>query len=67
MAEVSVSLFLLSIISLLFYQIFIGTMRTNMMLESHNDLAMLGQRSVNFVKEEVLQSKVLYQDDSRGQ
>ena len=42
-------------------------MRTNMMLESHNDLAALGQRSVNFVKEEVLQSKVLYQDDSRGQ
>jgi prepilin-type N-terminal cleavage/methylation domain-containing protein len=66
-AELTVSLFLMSIISLIFYQIFIGTMRTNMMLESHNDLAMLGQRSVNFVKEEVLQSKVLYQDDSRGQ
>ena len=65
--EVAVSLFLLSIISLIFYQIFIGTMRTNMMLESHNDLAMLGQRSVNFVKEEILQTKVLYQDDARGQ
>ena len=67
MAEVMVSMFLLSIISLLFYQIFIGTMRTNMLLESHNDLAVLGQRSVNYVKEEVLQTKVLYQDDSRGQ
>jgi len=67
MAEVSVSLLLLSIISLMFYQIFIGTMRTNMLLESHNDLATLGQRSVNFIKEEVLQTKILYQDDSRGQ
>jgi hypothetical protein len=51
----------------MFYQLFIGTMGTNMMLESHNDLATLGQRSVNTLKEEILQSKILFQDDTRGQ
>jgi hypothetical protein len=66
-SELLVSLLLMTVISMLFYQLFIGTMGTNMMLESHNDLATLGQRSVNTIKEEILQSKVLFQDDTRGQ
>jgi len=64
--EVMVALFLVSIVSILYYSLYIGTMRVNMFLESHNDLTTVGQRSVNRIKDEITQSRTLFQDDTVG-
>jgi len=62
-----VALSLLMVTSALYYSLFIGTMDINVFLESHNDLTTIGQRSINIIKDEVGQSRVLYQEDTVGQ
>ncbi len=66
LAEAMVALFLVSVVTLLFYGLLIGTLRVNMMLESRNDLTTIGQRVVNDIKDEILQSRVLFEDDTVG-
>ena len=65
--EVIVTLFLMSILSLMFYQLYIGTIQTTMFLESNNDLAAFGQVAVNEMKLELMQSRMLFQNDTLGQ
>lgn len=65
--EVIVTLFLMSVLSLMFYQLYIGTIQTTMFLESNNDLAAFGQVAVNELKLEVMQSRMLFQNDTLGQ
>lgn len=65
--ELSVVLFLMSVVGLLFFNLFAGTLRTTMMLESRADLTTLGQRSVNDVRSELMQSRTVFQNDALGQ
>lgn len=65
--EMMVALTLLMVTSALYYSLFIGTMDVNAFLESHNDLTTIGQRSVNVIKDEVSQSRLLYEEDALGQ
>lgn len=65
--ELLVALFLMSIVGLMFFQLFAGTLKTTMVLESEADLTFLGQRAVNDVRAELMQSRMMFQDDARGQ
>jgi hypothetical protein len=65
--EMMVAMTLMLVVSAMYYSLFIGTMDVNTFLESHNDLTTIGQRSVNLIKDEVSQSRQLYQDDTVGQ
>lgn len=62
-----VALSLLLVVAAMYYSLFIGTMNVNNFLESHNDLTTIGQRSTNHIKDEVSQSRRLYQEDAIGQ
>jgi hypothetical protein len=62
-----VALTILMVVSAMYYSLFIGMMKVNTFLESHNDLTTIGQRSVNVIKDEVSQSRLLFQEDTRGQ
>jgi hypothetical protein len=64
--ELIVVLFLFSIIGLMVYDLLVGTAQTNLYLEANNDLSEYGQRLVNEIKTEVLQSKRLIDDSSQG-
>lgn len=65
--EVLVVLALMSVVALIFNQLYIGTIQTTMFLESHNDLAIFGQQAVNTIKLETMQSRGLFQNDTIGQ
>lgn len=64
--EVSVTLLLLTVVMFIFYELIIGSMRASMFMESHNDLTVLGQRVVNTIQTEVVQTKQLFQEDTIG-
>jgi len=64
--EILVVLFLMSIVSLIFYQLLDGTIESSMFLESHNDLSTFGQQAVNTIQTEVHQAKMLFEDDPLG-
>jgi hypothetical protein len=61
-----VVLALMSVVSLMFYQMYMGTIKSTMFIESKNDLAMFSQRTINRMKMELMQSRRLYQNDTRG-
>ena len=65
--EMSVVLFLLSVVGLMFFQLYVGTLRTTMELESRNDLSVLGQRTVNDLRTELMQTRSVMQNDLIGQ
>lgn len=67
MVEMTVVLFLMSIVGLLFFNLFTGTLKTTMMLESRNDLTTLGQRAVNDIRTELMQSRIVLQNNAVGQ
>ena len=58
---------LLSVIGILFFQLFTGTAKTSMMLESRADLNTLGQRSVNELRNQLMQSRLVLEGDAVGQ
>jgi len=62
--EVMVVVAILSTLSLLFYSLVVGTMRTNMLLEAENSLTSYGQRTINILKTEVAQSRRIYENNS---
>jgi len=64
--ELMVVMFLFSIIGLMAYDMLVGTAQTNLYLEANNDLSEYGQRLVNEIKTEVLQSKRLISDTVQG-
>jgi len=51
---------------MMYYSLYIGTMKVNMFLESHNDLTTLGQRTANHIRDEISQSRLLFQEDTMG-
>jgi len=65
--ELIVVMFLFAIIGIMTYDLLVGTSRTNLYLEANNDLSEYGQRLVNEIKTEVLQSKKLLDNTSLGQ
>ncbi len=65
--EMLVVLFLMSIVGLMFFQLFTGTLRTTVMLESQADLTYLGQRAVNDIRSDLMQSRTVFQDNALGQ
>jgi prepilin-type N-terminal cleavage/methylation domain-containing protein len=64
--EVMVVLALMSVVSLMFYQLYVGTLKSTMFVESKNDLAMFSQQAVNRLKLELMQSRRIYQNDATG-
>ncbi len=65
--ELMVVMFLFTVIGIMVYDLLVGTAQTNLYLEANNDLSEYGQRLVNEIKTEVLQSKKLIGDGTQGQ
>lgn len=66
MIEMIVSMALLTVVSLIMYEVYVGTMRAGEFLESHGDLARMGQVALNQVKAQILQGRFAFQNDSLG-
>jgi type II secretory pathway pseudopilin PulG len=64
LAEVTVVVAIISVLSLIFYSLVVGTMRTNMLLEAENSLTSYGQRTINTLKSEVSQSRRIYENST---
>jgi hypothetical protein len=64
--ELLVAVILLTLVSMLFYELLVGMVRVNVHLESSNDLTTLSQRAVNVIKDELLQSRAQFEDDALG-
>jgi type II secretory pathway pseudopilin PulG len=64
LAEVTVVVAIISVLSLIFYSLVVGTMRTNMLLEAENSLTSYGQQTINALKSEVAQSRRIYQNST---
>ncbi|HET6268370.1 MAG TPA: type II secretion system protein [Acidobacteriota bacterium] len=61
--EAMVTVLLLSLVMIIFYELMISTMRTTMFVESHEDLLTVGQRVVNQVQSAVLESRMIFEND----
>ena len=64
--ELIVVMFLFTVMGIMVYDLLVGTAQTNLYLEANNDLSEYGQRLVNEIKTEVLQSKKLIDDTTQG-
>jgi prepilin-type N-terminal cleavage/methylation domain-containing protein len=64
--EVSVTLLLLTVAMALFYDMILSSLRASMFSEGHNDLSVIGQRVTNVIHTEVMQSKLVFQEDALG-
>ena len=64
--EATVTLVLLSMSMALFYDMMLSSLRTSMFTESHNDMYAIGQRVANTIHTEVIQSKLVFQEDTLG-
>lgn len=66
LVEISVTLAIVSVIMIITYDLLQQTISATMFNESHNDLAVLSQRAVNGIQTEVLQARLVFQDDTLG-
>lgn len=64
--EVTVVLAIISVLMIVVYTMIEETMRATLFNESHNDLAVLTQRAVNALQTEIVQTKIVFQDDVLG-
>jgi prepilin-type N-terminal cleavage/methylation domain-containing protein len=64
--ELTVVLGIISVLMIVIYTMIEETMRTTLFNESHNDLAILSQGAVNTLQTEVLQTKMVFQEDTLG-
>jgi prepilin-type N-terminal cleavage/methylation domain-containing protein len=64
--EVTVTLLLLTVVMLIFYELMISSMKASMFVESHNDLVVIGQRAMNTIQTEIEQAKVVFQENTTG-
>lgn len=64
--EITVTLAIVSVIMIVTYQLIEQTMSATMFNESHNDLAVMSQKAVNTIQTEVLQAKLVFEDDPQG-
>ena len=64
--EVTVVLLLLVLVAAILYELVLGVTRASMFTESRNDVAAIGQRVVNSIQRELIQSKLVLQENSTG-
>lgn len=64
--EITVTLAIVSVIMMVTYQLIEQTMTATMFNESHNDLTVMSQRAVNAIQTEVLQAKLVFEEDAVG-
>ena len=64
--EVTVSLILMLVIGAVVFEMLIGTSRVSILAEGNNDLSTMGQQAVNTVLNDMLQAKLVLQEDSTG-
>jgi prepilin-type N-terminal cleavage/methylation domain-containing protein len=64
--EITVTLAIVSVIMIVTYQLIEQTMSATMFNESHNDLAVMSQKAVNAIQSEVLQARLVFEDDTAG-
>jgi prepilin-type N-terminal cleavage/methylation domain-containing protein len=67
LVEALVTLVLLTVILLMLYELMIGSMRASMFVESRNDLEIYAQRTVNQIQATILQSRLMYEENTLGQ
>ena len=66
LVEITVTLAIVSVIMIVTYQLIEQTMTATMFNESHNDLAVMSQKAVNAIQTEVLQAKLVFEEDAVG-
>ncbi len=66
LVEMTLVMAIVSVLMIVVYSMIEQTMRTTMFNESHNDLAILSQKAVNTLQTEVLQTKMVFQEDTLG-
>jgi prepilin-type N-terminal cleavage/methylation domain-containing protein len=64
--EITVTLAIVSVIMMVTYELIEQTMSVTMFSESHNDLAVMSQKAVNAIQTEVLQAKLVFEEDVVG-
>jgi prepilin-type N-terminal cleavage/methylation domain-containing protein len=64
--EMTVTLAIVSVIMIVTYQLIEQTMSATMFNESHNDLAVMSQKAVNTIQTEVMQAKLVFENDTAG-
>ena len=64
--EITVTLAIVSVIMIVTYQLIEQTMSATMFNESHNDLAVMSQKAVNTIQTEVMQAKLVFENDTTG-
>lgn len=64
--EVVVTLAIVSVLMLIVYSMIEDTVQATLFNESHNDLAILSQRAVNFVHEEIIQTRAVFEENATG-
>ncbi|HYK00939.1 MAG TPA: prepilin-type N-terminal cleavage/methylation domain-containing protein [Thermoanaerobaculia bacterium] len=66
LVEITVVLAIVSALMILTYRMIQETMTATLFNESHNDLAVMSQQAVNAIQTELLQTKLVYEDDATG-
>jgi prepilin-type N-terminal cleavage/methylation domain-containing protein len=66
LVEITVVLAIVSALMILTYRMIEETMSSTLFNESHNDLAVMSQQAVNAIQGELLQTKLVYEDDATG-
>jgi prepilin-type N-terminal cleavage/methylation domain-containing protein len=64
--EITVTLAIVSVIMIVTYQLIEQTMSATMFNESHNDLAVMSQKAVNTIQTEVMQARLVFENDTTG-
>ncbi|HJQ39360.1 MAG TPA: prepilin-type N-terminal cleavage/methylation domain-containing protein [Thermoanaerobaculia bacterium] len=65
--EMTVTLAIVSLLMLIVYSMIDQTVRVTMFNESHNDLAIVSQKGVNSISTELLQTRLVFQENALGQ
>ncbi|HWW62594.1 MAG TPA: prepilin-type N-terminal cleavage/methylation domain-containing protein [Thermoanaerobaculia bacterium] len=64
--EVTIVLAIVSGLMLIVYSMIDQTLRATMFNESHNDLTVMSQRAVNRIQSEIVQGRLVYEEDTDG-
>jgi prepilin-type N-terminal cleavage/methylation domain-containing protein len=64
--EVTVALALVSVVMIVVFALMEQVTRSSMFSESHNDLAILTQKAVNSLQTEVMQTKMVFEENALG-
>ncbi|HYI11421.1 MAG TPA: prepilin-type N-terminal cleavage/methylation domain-containing protein [Thermoanaerobaculia bacterium] len=64
--EVTVVLAIVTVMMIMVFGLIEQTVRTTMFAESHNDLAVISQKAVNALQAEVIQTKMVFEENTLG-